>query len=166
MISRPILQTATPCAASLIERAPSTGVSQSSILGGSNKVGKPDKASRGVVFCEPLTLPSPTNPNHPPIIHQQGITSNLPTPTQSSVTTVSASQKVSSQPSDVPIQKSIASISEKGSENTTTVILPSTTSVDFTPTWKTEPKPLPADAFVCNVDHGKSQKSSDRIIPS
>merc|ERR1719412_2760771 len=70
LISRPILQTATPCAASLIERAPSTGVSQSSILGGSNRVGKHDKASRGVVFCEPLTLPSPTNPNHPPIIHQ------------------------------------------------------------------------------------------------
>jgi hypothetical protein len=77
-----------------------------------------------------------------------------------------ATQKFSSQPPDLPIQKSIGSIYEKGSENTTTVILPNTTSVDFTPTWKTEPKPLPADAFVCNINDGKSQKTSDRGNPS
>ena len=29
-----------------------------------------DKPTRGVVFCDPLTMPSPTNPNTPPIIHQ------------------------------------------------------------------------------------------------
>ena len=163
-ISRPILQNATPCATSLIERAPSTGVSQSSILGGSNKIGKADKTVRGVVFCEPLTLPSPTNPNHPPIIHQQSITSSaVTTPTQSSSTTVSVQPKDTIQSSEKPIQKSIASIvPEKSTESSLTIILPSTTAVDFTPTWKTEPKPLPADAFVCNINDSKSQKTNDK----
>ena len=36
-ISRPILQTATPCAASLISKAPSTGVPQGSILASNHK---------------------------------------------------------------------------------------------------------------------------------
>ena len=163
-ISRPILQNATPCATSLIERAPSTGVSQSSILGGSNKIGKADKTVRGVVFCEPLTLPSPTNPNHPPIIHQQSITSSaVTTPTQSSSTTVSVQPKDTIQSSEKPVQKSIASIvPEKSTESSLTIILPSTTAVDFTPTWKTEPKPLPADAFVCNINDSKSQKTNDK----
>ena len=36
-ISRPVLQTATPCAASLISKAPSTGVPQGSILASNHK---------------------------------------------------------------------------------------------------------------------------------
>ena len=166
LISRPVLQTTTPCAASLIERAPSTGVSQSSILGGTNKTAKLDKSSRGVVFCEPLTLPSPTNPNHPPIIHQQSLTTSYPpTSTQSSVTTVSAAQTGSSQPTDIPIQKSIATVvSDKNREQASTVILPNTTTVDFTPTWKTEPKALPTDAFVCNINDSKGPKAAEKNI--
>ena len=168
LISRPVLQTATPCAASLIERAPSTGVSQSSILSGSNRIRKSDKSSKGVVFSEQLTLPSPTNPNHPPIIHQQSNTSlNLPTPTQSSVTTVSSIPKESSQVTEVlGVNKNSSTIvSGKTGETKAVVVLPSTTSVDFTPTWKTEPKALPADAFVCNVDTNKSQKANDKTLP-
>ncbi len=76
-ISKPVLQTATPSAASLIEKAPSTGVSQSSILSRPERPEKRDRSSRGVVFCDPLTLPSPTNPNNPPIIHQP-LTAALP----------------------------------------------------------------------------------------
>jgi small subunit ribosomal protein S20 len=49
---------------------------------------------------------------------------------------------------------------------TTTVILPNTTTVDFTPTWKTEPKPLSADAVVCNIDDGKSQKIGEKLLPT
>merc|ERR1719361_2564160 len=67
-ISKPILQTATPNAASLIAKAPSTGVSQSSILSKEKDPAR-DKARRAV-FSEELTLPSPTSPNIPPIIHQ------------------------------------------------------------------------------------------------
>ena len=169
LIGKPILQTATPSAASLIERAPSTGVSQSSILGGSNKAGKGDRSSRGVVFCDPLTLPSPTNPNNPPIIHQQSSTSaNIPTPTQSSVTTVSATQMGISQPTAAQPQKVITSpiVSENNGDTATTVLLPNTTTVDFTPTWKTEPKPLSADAIVCNIDDGKGQKIGEKFLSS
>merc|ERR1719361_1119673 len=79
-ISKPILQTATPNAASLIARAPSTGVSQSSILSKEKDPGR-DKARRAV-FSDKLTLPSPTSPNIPPIIHQ---------PTSSSSSTSSTS---------------------------------------------------------------------------
>ena len=67
-ISKPILQTATPNAASLIAKAPSTGVSQSSILSKEKDPAR-DKARRAV-FSDKLTLPSPTSPNIPPIIHQ------------------------------------------------------------------------------------------------
>jgi len=79
LISRPILQAATPNAASLIARAPSTGVSQSSILAhkGEGRGGPetdpfkpPREKGRRAVFCDPITLPSPTSPNTPPIIHQ------------------------------------------------------------------------------------------------
>jgi hypothetical protein len=73
-ISRPVLQTATPSAASLIAKAPSTGVSQSSILSGKEKESDPFKPpkekGRRAIFCDPITLPSPTSPNNPPIIHQ------------------------------------------------------------------------------------------------
>jgi len=74
LISKPILQNTTPNAASLIAKAPSTGVSQSSILATKEKESDPfkpprDKARRAV-FCDPITLPSPTSPNNPPIIHQ------------------------------------------------------------------------------------------------
>ena len=168
LISRPILQNATPCATSLIERAPSTGVSQSSILGGGNKIGKADKTARGVVFCEPLTLPSPTNPNHPPIIHQQSISSSSSTTsTQSNTSTTLGQLKDTTKSSEKPIQRSIASIvPEKSNESSTTVVLPNTTTVDFTPTWKTEPKALPADAFICNIDAGKGQKTNDKHTSS
>ena len=164
LISRPILQNATPCATSLIERAPSTGVSQTSILGGVNKIGKADKPARRVVFGEQLTLPSPTNPNHPPIIHQQSITSSsLATPTQTTALASSAQPKDAIKLSEKPIQKTTATIvPEKTNNSSTTIILPNTTTVDFTPTWKTEPKALPADAFVCNIDSGKGQKTNDK----
>ncbi|CAB4061037.1 unnamed protein product [Lepeophtheirus salmonis] len=69
-IGRPILQKATPSAESLISNAPGTGVSQTSILS-KIKNSTSNKEKKSVVFCEPLTLPSPTNPNKPPIIHQQ-----------------------------------------------------------------------------------------------
>lgn len=70
-----MLQTATPNAASLIAKAPSTGVSQSSILAtNTEKEADPfkppkDKARRAV-FSDQIILPSPTSPNTPPIIHQ------------------------------------------------------------------------------------------------
>uniref|UniRef100_A0A0K2T7F7 Putative LOC100883390 [Megachile rotundata] n=1 Tax=Lepeophtheirus salmonis TaxID=72036 RepID=A0A0K2T7F7_LEPSM len=91
-ISKPVLKTATPCAESLISKAPSTGISQSSILAikkelsnKSNARDREKRSSRGVVFCDPLTLPSPTNPNSPAIIHQPSIQSNSPTsPTEPS----------------------------------------------------------------------------------
>merc|ERR1719323_1517268 len=74
-ISKPILQTATPNAANLIAKAPSTGVSQSSILSSKEKaevdVSKPARdRGRRAMFSDNLTLPSPTSPNIPPIIHQ------------------------------------------------------------------------------------------------
>ena len=69
-----MLQTATPNAASLIAKAPSTGVSQSSILATKEKESDPFKPpkekGRRAIFCDPITLPSPTSPNNPPIIHQ------------------------------------------------------------------------------------------------
>ena len=164
LISKPIFQTATPSAASLIERAPSTGVSQSSILK-SNKTGKPEKSSR-VVFCESLTLPSPTNPNNPPIIHQQSSTSSsLQTSAQSSLNTVLAAEKVVIPHKAAQPQKSIATIVPENGENATTVVLPNNTTVDFTPTWKTEPKPLPSDAFVCNIDDFKVQRTTEKHFP-
>jgi len=70
-----VLQAATPNAASLIAKAPSTGVSQSSILATNlEKEADPfkpprDKARRAV-FSDQIILPSPTSPNNPPIIHQ------------------------------------------------------------------------------------------------
>ncbi|QQP51589.1 Putative LOC100883390, partial [Caligus rogercresseyi] len=67
-IGRPVLQKATSSAESLISNAPGTGVSQTSIL---LKEGSIRKQPKSVVFGEPLNLPSPTNPNKPPIIHQQ-----------------------------------------------------------------------------------------------
>jgi len=74
LISKPILQNTTPNAASLIAKAPSTGVSQSSILATKEKESDPFKPprdrARRAVFCDPITLPSPTSPNNPPIIHQ------------------------------------------------------------------------------------------------
>ena len=75
LISKPVLQTATPNAASLIAKAPSTGVSQSSILATNiEKEADPFKPprdkTRRAVFSDQIILPSPTNPNNPPIIHQ------------------------------------------------------------------------------------------------
>ena len=74
VISRPVLQAATPNAALLIAKAPSTGVSQSSILATKEKESDPFKPPRDkgrrAIFCDPITLPSPTSPNNPPIIHQ------------------------------------------------------------------------------------------------
>ena len=74
-ISKPILQTATPNAANLIAKAPSTGVSQSSILATKEKTDPdpfkpPRDRGRRAMFSDNLTLPSPTSPNIPPIIHQ------------------------------------------------------------------------------------------------
>ena len=65
---------ATPNAANLIAKAPSTGVSQSSILSAkekteSNPFKPPRDRARRAVFSDNLTLPSPTSPNIPPIIH-------------------------------------------------------------------------------------------------
>jgi hypothetical protein len=80
-ISKPVFQAATPSASALINSAPCTGVSQYSIL--STRPERPerrDRSSRGVVFCDPITLPSPTNPNNPPIIHQPSITGSLSSP--------------------------------------------------------------------------------------
>ena len=82
-ISRPIFQAATPNATSLIAKAPSTGVSQSSILSGkeADPMKPPREKGRRAVFCDPITLPSPTSPNAPPIIHQP----NLPPSTDATV---------------------------------------------------------------------------------
>ena len=85
-ISKPVLQTATPNAASLIAKAPSTGVSQSSILSKEKDPGR-DKARRAV-FSEKLTLPSPTSPNIPPIIHQPTTTTTTTTREETRTTTV------------------------------------------------------------------------------
>ena len=135
-ISRPILQTATPSASALIDRAPSTGISQTSIL--STRPERPerrDKSSRGVVFSDQLTLPSPTNPYNPPIIHQPSSisSSNQSTPEADalavSVTSASQVQQAMAAP---PIQKATATV--------------------FTPTWSTEPKPLSSDAVLCHID--------------
>ncbi|TRY68307.1 hypothetical protein TCAL_03011 [Tigriopus californicus] len=121
-IGKPVLQTATSSAQSLISRAPSTGISQSSILA---KTDRRDRSSKGVVFCDPITLPSPTNPNNPPIIHQ-------PTMTSSMIVLMSSprpSPTVASAPKN---QMSI-----------------------ITPTWTTEPTPLTSDAVICHIDESE-----------
>jgi len=75
LISKPVLQNTTPNAASLIAKAPSTGVSQSSILATntekeSDPFKPPKDKARRAVFSDQIILPSPTSPNTPPIIHQ------------------------------------------------------------------------------------------------
>merc|ERR550532_2739877 len=75
LISKPVLQNTTPNAASLIAKAPSTGVSQSSILATnlekeSDPFKPPRDKARRAVFSDQIILPSPTSPNTPPIIHQ------------------------------------------------------------------------------------------------
>ena len=131
LISRPILQAATSSAASLISKAPSTGVSQSSILSGNNKAERltKDRTSRGVVFCDPITLPSPTNPNTPPIIHQP--------PTSGSTSPSSTTAEVTRGAIAPPTATTIKSQ------------LPATTVI--TPTWSVVAPPKP-DAVVCRID--------------
>merc|ERR1719509_463614 len=73
LISKPIFQNATPNATSVIAKAPSTGISQSSILATNKEKEQdpfkpPKEKGRRAVFCDPITLPSPTSPNNPPII--------------------------------------------------------------------------------------------------
>ncbi len=124
-ISKPVLQTATDSAASLIEKAPSTGVSQSSILAtAKERRAAAGGGHRGVVFCDPLTLPSPTNPNNPPIIHQPHLTGHLP---------------VSKSPTSAP------------AANTSTTSKAAPVSI-VTPTWTKEPKALTSDAVICHID--------------
>lgn len=138
VIGKPVLQNATPSAASLISKSHSTGVSQSSILSGkgsTEKIAK-DRASRGVVFCDPLTLPSPTNPNNPPIIHQQNRKPLSPTSTT-------------------------ATTSPPPPSTTTTTTSQSTV---ITPTWShVEAKPLATDVILCHIDDTDS--SSDGASP-
>lgn len=121
-IGKPVLQTATSSAQSLISRAPSTGISQSSILA---KADRRDRSSKGVVFCDPITLPSPTNPNNPPIIHQPTMTSSMIV----SMSSPRPSPTVASTPKN---QMSI-----------------------ITPTWTTEPTPLTSDAVICHIDESE-----------
>ena len=142
VIGRPVLQNATPSAASLISKSHSTGVSQSSILATKEKdvasaseakeavKDKPSRASRGVVFCDPLTLPSPTNPNNPPILHIQPKVTTPPSP--------SSPKKVIS-----PIVTS--EVTSKPSEAKAVVV-----SSIITPTWTTEPKV--SDIVLCHID--------------
>lgn len=72
VISKPVLQNTTPNAACQIAKAPSTGVSQSSILASKKEkdTAGPLKPLRRAVFSDQIILPSPTSPNKPPIIHQ------------------------------------------------------------------------------------------------
>ena len=144
-ISMPILQTATPSASALIDRAPSTGISQTSIL--STRPERPerrDKGARGVVFSDQLTLPSPTNPYNPPIIHQPSsiASSNQSTPeaaeaqaAAAAAVTITSALQMQQATTPPPVQKSTA-----------------TTATVFTPTWSTEPKPLSSDAVICHID--------------
>ena len=138
-ISRPVLQTATPSASALIDRAPSTGISQTSIL--STRPERPerrDKSSRGVVFSDQLTLPSPTNPYNPPIIHQPSsiASSNQSTPeAEALAVAVTSASQIQQAVAAPPIQKATA-----------------TAATVFTPTWSTEPKPLSSDAVLCHID--------------
>jgi hypothetical protein len=129
LISRPILQATTSSAASLISKASSTGVSQSSILSGANKNERParERTSKGVVFCDPLTLPSPTNPNTPPIIHQP--------------TTSGCTSPASATTSEI-IRGAVVTSPSISSQSVTTVI---------TPTWSVVAPPKP-DAVVCRID--------------
>ena len=153
VISKPVLQTATPDAASLISKSHSTGVSQTSIIKGekiacnesSSKETKESKrASRGVVFCDPLTLPSPTNPNNPPIIHIQPKISTTP------------------QEETTPIPKSKPNPPPKSVKSVTSPVTPVVTkpieakavivSSVITPTWSTEPKAVTSNAVLCHID--------------
>ncbi len=129
-ISKPVLQTATDSAVSLIEKAPSTGVSQSSILSREKK----DRAagSRGVVFCDPLTLPSPTNPNNPPIIHQPHLQPHLPPVTAA------------------PTRPASTSVPEAAVSKATSATI-------VTPTWTTQSQPLSSDAVICHIDEEDSK---------
>ena len=133
VISRPILQTATPTAASLIAKAPSTGVSQSSILSGKEKESDPFKPpkerGRRAVFCDPITLPSPTSPNNPPIIHQ-------PTGPQ-----VPGPKEVPTSPPPDPARYSEAII---------------------TPIWSTQSAPAPCQVEECDLGGQSPTKQADK----
>ena len=142
VIGKPVFQTATPSAASLISRAPSTGISQSSILAKSEKPEKKDRSSRGVVFCDPITLPSPTNPNNPPIIHQPVVTKPTNDAEESAV---KASMSPSPPHESIPMSKA-------------------TTATIFTPTWTKLPEqcnqPLSSDAVICLIDEAEEDKEA------
>lgn len=122
LISKPILQNTTPNAASLIAKAPSTGVSQSSILATKEKECDPfkpprDKARRAV-FCDPITLPSPTSPNNPPIIHQPHSNTDesvgkIITPTWSTQPPAVATQAQVCRIDDTPSKTSVEAKKEK-----------------------------------------------------
>ena len=155
VIGRPVLQTATPTASALISKSHSTGVSQSSILavgkdnvdssgsGGvacSGVLTKPSRASRGVVFCDPLTLPSPTNPNNPPIIHIQRQVEPPPI--------------VTTPPKPSPPAKSVTSpvstVSTKPVEAKATKV--DVVAAVITPTWTTVPKAVASDIVLSHID--------------
>lgn len=138
LISRPVLQAATPNAASLIARAPSTGISQSSILAhkGEGRGGTetdpfkpPREKGRRAVFCDPITLPSPTSPNTPPIIHQP------PHGASSDVTSAAAA----------------------GGPAVGRLI---------TPTWSTQPLPTAATAQVCRINSSNTSPEKEKAAPA
>lgn len=153
VIGKPIFQTATPSAASLISKSHSTGVSHSSILTHKDRpeldnLIKPlkDRASRGVVFCDPLTLPSPTNPNNPPIIHLQPKTVTTPPAVTSPAISVT-----------FPINP----ITEAATSEVKAVVVSSV----ITPTWSTEPKAVTSNIVLCHIDDTDSAPSSEAGSP-
>ena len=110
-ISKPVLQTATPNAANLIAKAPSTGVSHSSILATKERL-EPDpfkpprERGRRAVFSDTLTLPSPTSPNIPPIIHQPAKETSpepAPAPAQAKLITPTWSTQATPQPAQAQV---------------------------------------------------------------
>ena len=170
VISKPVLQMATPDAASLISKSHSTGVSQSSIIKGDHKISiggsgtdgvseasaketkEAKRTSRGVVFCDPLTLPSPTNPNNPPIIHIQ------PKPTAPTVTTP---------PKPTPPPTTTTSVTSAPA--TTSAAMPSSKPIEakavivssvITPTWSTEA--VTSTAVLCHIDDTDSGSEGAR----
>ena len=164
VIGKPVLQMATPDATSLIAKSHSTGVSQSSIIkggasnsnNGSNSSDKTKdevdmpkevkRASRGVVFCDPLTLPSPTNPNNPPIIHIQPKPAQTVTTPPKPTPPKSVLSPVTSVTTTVPVAKPV--------EAKAVVV-----SSVITPTWSTEPKAVSSSAVLCHIDDTDSGSS-------
>ncbi len=158
VIGKPVLQNATPSAASLISKSHSTGVSQSSILSKDKDKTKEsqefkprDRSSRGVVFNENLILPSPTNPNNPPIIHIQAKSASLEetSPTQKPAAVSSPIATATATITTV----SAASASARSSSPPKAVVVSSV----ITPTWSTEPKAVTSHIELCHIDDTDSE---------